>query len=128
MAPIIKWTPKQRKDWDTWVASRPEAVRSTCKRFPPDRLYRLRTTGQRVTILSYSEDGTVTVSLSARYNLVIFERQVVGITPQDLEETELPPSGELVGALLTDRTDIETYINEWREAHGIGGARHRKPA
>lgn len=58
----------------------------------------LKPTGQRVTIYSYSEDGTVTVNVTGEYNLTMFDTQVFGINPDDLEPCELPdgPTGTLM--------------------------------
>lgn len=35
--------------------------------------------GQRVFILSYETNGTVTVAVTAKYNKVVFERNVFGV-------------------------------------------------
>lgn len=58
--------------WREWVATRPESVQKLCVRLPPDRLYRMKSTGQRVTLLSYGEDDTLRVNVSAEYNAVHF--------------------------------------------------------
>ena len=96
MAKITEWTDEQRKQWADWVASRPEIVRILCERLPPDRLYRLAGKN-RVTILSYAEDGTVRVSITGEYNRVLFSRNVFGVNPDELEECELPQPGEDLG-------------------------------
>lgn len=88
--------------WIEWVKSRPPALQEMCKRLPPDRLYRLEDTGQRVTIASYEEGGTVTVIVSGKYNAVMFERQVFGVDPKTLQECDVPGVDELVGAMFTD--------------------------
>lgn len=78
-------------DYDGWVASRPPAVQKVIKKYPPDTLYRLKTTDQIVTIYSYSEDGTVTVDITHDLNphkpagLTVF-----GIDPADLVECDIP--------------------------------------
>jgi hypothetical protein len=87
--------------WKEWVATRPESVQSLSQQLPPDRLYRLKSSGHRGTIHSYSEDGTVTIEVTGAYNLVIFERCVFGIKPEDLEECDLPTPDEPLGVLLT---------------------------
>ena len=58
--------------WREWVATRPPAVQDLCRRYPPDRLYRMQPTGSRVTLVSYSESGTVTVRVSGDWNLTTF--------------------------------------------------------
>lgn len=102
------------KQWQEWVATRPPEVQALCIRLPPDRLYRMKSTGNRVTLYSYSENDTVTVNVLAAYNALTFERQVFGISPDDLEECELPGQDEPVGALLTDRADIDEFVDVMR--------------
>lgn len=86
--------------WLEWVASRPPVVRELCERYPPDRLYLMKHTGQRVVLYSYNEDGTVTVQVLGKFNFVTFERQVFGVDPTNLVECDLPTPDELVGALV----------------------------
>lgn len=81
--------------WQEWVASRPPTIQDLCARLPPDRLYRLVPSGSRVTLHSYEEDGTVTVDVSPEFNLTMFNRQVFGVAPEDLEECDLPTAAEL---------------------------------
>ncbi len=101
--------------WREWVASRPESVQKLCRQLPLGRLYRLKTSGHRVTLYSYAEDGTVTVNVTGEYNAVTFERQVFGIKPEDLEECDLPEPGELLGTMLTDPKDVEAFCAIVRE-------------
>lgn len=103
--------------WGEWVLSRPPIIQDLCKRFPPDRLYLLKSTGHRVTIFSYSENGTVTAKVLGKYNLVMFERMVFGIKPEDLEECDLPDDSVEVGAVLTEKEDIESYIDFLRKVN-----------
>ena len=109
--------------WYEWVKTRPECIRLLCERFPPDTLYRLKSTGSRVTIYSYSETNTVTVNITGQYNAHMMDRQVFGIDPDDLEECALPVADEPLGTLLTEDADVETYIDLVRpailEARGI---------
>lgn len=102
--------------WNGWVGTRPEAVQRLCRQLPPNRLYLLKTTGHRVTIYSYSEDDTVTVVVSGEYNAVKFARRVFGIRPDELEECDLPPPDEPLGAELTDPKDIEAFCANLRNA------------
>ena len=115
MAKIFEWSPERRAAWDEWVASRPPVVRDLCEKLPMDTLYRLKGGGQRVTLYSYNENGTVTVAVSRLYNLVVFERMVVGVEPDDLEECELPLPDERVGVLfshemLSDYLDVAEFV------------------
>ena len=88
-------------DWLKWVETRPESIRKMCRDFPPNKLYKLNTTGHRCMIYSYSEDGTMTVNVTGEYNFVIFERAVFGIRPEDLTECDLPSKDEKLGAVLS---------------------------
>lgn len=91
MAKVIEWSKQQRIEWDEWVGTRPEIIQDLCRRFPLYNLYRLKSTGQKVTLYSYSEDGTITVNVTEEYNAIMFNRRVFGIKPEDIEECELPP-------------------------------------
>ena len=104
------------ESWAAWVASRPPIIQELCALLPPDRLYLLKTSGHRVTLISYSENRTVTVAVSGDFNAVTFEREVFGIKPEDLEECDLPDDDEPLGTMLTDRDDVEAYIDFIRPA------------
>ncbi len=111
MAKIIEWDQQQKDEWSEWVKSRPEIVQDLCKRFPPYNLYKLKSTGHKVTLYSYSENGTLTVNVSGEYNAVVFDRQVFGIKPEDLEECDLPNPEESVGAMLTEKEDVKKWVD-----------------
>jgi hypothetical protein len=116
MARIIEWTKKQQRQWDKWVSSRPPIIQDLCKRLPPYNLYLLKTSDHKVTIYSYSENGTLTVNVTGKYNAMIFDRQVFGIKPDDLEECDMPRMDEPVGTLLIKKKDVETFIDMVRPA------------
>jgi hypothetical protein len=87
---IHEFTEEQQTLWNEWIATRPACVRNMCEKLPANRLYLLKTTGQKVTIYSYSENETVTVDVMEEYNPgVLLERRVFGINPDDLEECDL---------------------------------------
>jgi hypothetical protein len=88
--------------WQEWVDSRPAVVKGIAERLRPDKLYRMKSTRQRVTMHSINENGTVTVDVTGRFNLIDFDRQVFGIDPDDLEECDLPTAGESVGTLCNE--------------------------
>lgn len=94
-------TPALLRAWKAWVRKLPKAARAAAERFDPWTLYRLKTTGDRVTVCSFADDATVTVIVSGRWNLVLFDRQVFGIQPDELEECDLPGPDEMVGTVLT---------------------------
>lgn len=104
-----------QKGWRVWVESLPPVIQELCTLLPPDRLYRLKTTGLRVTLFSYGENRTVTVEVTGKFNMVMFNRRVFGIRPEDLEECDLPAKDEMLGTILTERQDIDAYIDSFRE-------------
>lgn len=103
MARIFEPTPEQEAGYREWIASRPDNVRVVAERFEPWCLYRMRATGQRVTVMSFGEDDEGNVSLTVHvlpeFNFVLVPREVFGIDPDDLEPCELPEPGELVGCM-----------------------------
>lgn len=115
MARFYNPTEKEIKAWNKWISKRPEHVRKVAEKFDPWSLYRLKTSGDRCTLISFEEmqDKTVTmrVAITGRFNLVIFDRQVFGILPEDLELCDLPGPEEEVGTLLTSDKTIDEYID-----------------
>jgi hypothetical protein len=78
----------------------------------------MKSTGHRVTLHSYRENGTVTVDITGRYNLITFDRQVFGVDADDLVECDFPGSDEPIGTMLTEREEIEAFIEVERAAMG----------
>ena len=115
MARFYEPTAKQVKGWAKWVAKRPPVVRAVAERFNPWTLYRLD--DHRVTLVSFSEDGTVTVAVTRHFNAVVFERQVFGIDPDRLVECDLPGENEMVGVLIPNPTEDD--FAEIREIIGV---------
>lgn len=76
----------------------------------------MKSTGHRVFPLSYSEDGTVTVAVTGQFNFTVFERQVFGVSPDDLEECDLPTEDEILGAVITEKGQVMEYLASIREA------------
>lgn len=124
-------TPEQEVGYREWLASRPPHVRAVAEQFEPWSLYRLKPTGQRVTIVSFGEaqdnSVTLTVLVSADFNLVMFERQVFGIKPDDLEPCDLPSVDEPTGLCERyKRGDAALhfhYFDETAERVNIGGGK-----
>lgn len=114
MAKIIEFTPEQQQEFDAWVSERPQLIQDMIRKLPPDRLYRNKKTGQRMCLVSYEEDGTVTASVSSQYNSCLFERNVFGIHMDDLEECDLPTSDEKLGAVLTEPEEVNAFIDATR--------------
>ncbi len=118
---MARWcepTKKQEKGWKTWVQKRPPNVRAVAERFELWSLYRMAPTGSRVTIASFgeAEDGTVTltVTISAQFNMVMFERNVFGVNPDDLTPCELPAADEPLGAMMTPQ-DVDDNMDVLRQ-------------
>lgn len=115
---MTRWTEPTAEDeasWNEFVRTRPDVVRRIAERLKPWELYRLKTTGQRVTLYSISEDGTVTVDITGEYNATLFDCQVFGINPDDLEPCDLPASGEVTGTMMTPE-QVDDNIDALRVA------------
>lgn len=108
MARRFEPTKKQMRGYAKWCASRPAVVRANAERFPPWELLRMKSTGQRVFTLGCNEDGTISVAVTGTYNLVLHERHVFGISPDDLEPCDLPGADEPVGALMDDQEALNS--------------------
>lgn len=99
MAKHITPTPEQQKEWEEWLASKPESVQKLAALKPPELLYRLKTSGHRVVVYSYGEDNTMSVIVGSIYNQIATNRIVFGVKPEDLEECDLPGPDDPVGLL-----------------------------
>ncbi len=117
MARFYDPTPEEVTAWNEWVAERPPAIRDVAQRFDPWSLYRLKSSGHRVTVYSVdaSDPVTVTVDVTGDFNAVTFERRVFGINPDDLEPCELPSPDEPVGAVMS-REDVSENLDALRVA------------
>lgn len=107
-------TPEQQVEWDTWVATRPPVIQALCKKLPPDTLYRHKSTGQIVSIYSYSENNTVTILVSGAHNLVAFERTVFGVDPDSLEPCEAQGPEKRVGVVCKTEAEKLAFIEKYR--------------
>lgn len=118
MARFYDPTPEQHSGWNEWVASRPENVRAVAEKFDPWSLFLMPKTGQRCTIVSFGEADngsvTLTVNITGEYNLTVFDRQVFGVDPSDLEPCDIPAPTEPVGTMLTNEGDVESFLNAVR--------------
>lgn len=119
MARFDEPTPAQEAAYQAWIASRPPHVQAVARQFDPWTLYRLTTSGHRVIVRGFDEgeqgEVTLRVVVSGEYNAVVFDRQVFGILPKQVEECELPQPGELLGTALTDPQDIAQFLAQKRD-------------
>jgi len=104
-----------QKQFDEWLENRPQVIKDMAAQFPPNKLYRMET-GHRVTLMSYSEDRTVVVKVSGKYNYVQFERSVFGVDIDSLIECDLPAPDEKVGVEL-DQQETEQLLAKLRAKH-----------
>ncbi len=100
-----------------WVATLPENVQDVVRRLPPGRLYRFKTGRRhRCVPYSYDDDGTIKVQVTGEFNLVIFDRTVFGVEPDDLEECDLPGPDEILGTGITDPAEVDAFCAKQRTA------------
>ena len=111
MAIIHEFSEKERKEWEAWIETRPKSIQKMIKKFPPDILYRMKSTGHRVALYSYEEDGTMTVLVTGKYNKLSLERRVFGIKAEDLVECDLPDEDEELGVVPTVPDGIKKFMN-----------------
>ena len=113
MARFAQPTPDQEAGWKEWVSERPGCVRTIAERFDLWTLYRMKSTGDRCTLYSFNENGTVKVNITGEYNMTLFDRQVFGVDPDDLEECDLPEPDEPLGTVLSN-DEVEENIDALR--------------
>ena len=122
MANIFEPDPQQEVSYQEWLLTRPKHVRKIAEGFRPWKLYRMKGSTHRATIHCFEEhkDDTVTVKVNilAQFNRLLFERQVFGVNPNDLEECDLPTPNESLGALLTTE-EVHENIDNIRVLMGI---------
>lgn len=118
MAAIKQVTIKDEHEWKKWAEGRPAIIRELASKFRPWRLYRLVTSGYRVVPYSFNEDGTLTVVVSGKFNLVKFEHRVFGVNPNDLVECELPGKDEELGVQMDAKQTIQ-WVNRQRALLGV---------
>lgn len=116
--------PEQQKLIDDWLADRPKLIQDMAAQCPPVFLYKLTSTGSYASIISYSEDRTVTVQITREFNYTIFERQVFGIKLEDLEavcniedadeyRTHLPDEVSVILEGVED--ELQQLIPKWHQ-------------
>jgi hypothetical protein len=87
---------KRKKALAAWLKTRPAIIRKVASKLPPWNLYKMKDTGQHCRLYSYSEDGTVTVTIVGHENAFqneiaqMFAHNVFGVSPTDLEVIPTP--------------------------------------
>ena len=119
MANIYEPTKEEIAAWEEFVQSRPEKVRVVAEKFKPWKLYLNKPSNHRCVLYSFSENGendpvTMTVDITGEYNLILHDRRVFGVKPEDLEECDLPLPGETLGSILTQK-QVEENIDFLRQ-------------
>lgn len=77
-----------------WYKERPPLIQQKIDAYPPDRLYRQKSTGRIVYLYSYEEgdDGQCemcTITITKRFNpTCVLDRRVFDVPLEDLEEME----------------------------------------
>lgn len=113
MANLYEFDEQKLKEWHEWLKDRPQIIKDLAKQLPPNKLYLLKTSNHKVTLISYEENGTVTVNVSGDFNRVIFERNVFGVNPENLEECDIP-NKDGCGLILTESQDIDAFVDAVR--------------
>jgi hypothetical protein len=110
MANFVDWNEEQSAGWHEWLASRPPVIQELAAKLPGDRLYRIKDTGHRGTIHSYHENSTVTLLVDGRFNRVLFSRKVFGLSPEELEECDLPSADEQLGDFSAESETNRAFV------------------
>jgi hypothetical protein len=122
MAQLEDLSPEQQAELNEWAESCPPVIQELLTRVKPNRLYLNKPTQQRGYAVAWNENGTVTLAFIGKYNgpdVLDFDRNVFGLTPEELEECDLPSPDEQLGARLTDPKDILSHINDLRAKNGL---------
>lgn len=82
----------QRAAFRRWLVGRPGVIQALARTLKPWNVYRIRSTGQHVQLVSFSGGGTVTVDVIGHDDQVqammasLFPLQVFGLKLSDLEK------------------------------------------
>ena len=115
MAKYFEPTQEEVDGWRVFKESLPEKIRIVADKFEPWRLYKMSSTGHRCYVHSIGEDGTMMMTVSDKYNLVMYPRIVFGIPAEELTECDLPDPGERVGSILRTEAEIDAFVKEQKK-------------
>lgn len=97
MAERYDMSGEKLETWRRLLESMSPECRALAKRYPVNKLYRIKSTGMRGYPIAYSEDLTISLNVTGEYNRVTFSHIVFGLTEEHIEECELPLPGEDLG-------------------------------
>lgn len=108
MAYVLEPTKEKMKEVEEWLKDRPQVIKDLHAKLSPFKLYDYKPSLEgditlKVTIDSYNEDGTVSVSLPLNFNVGLIVRYLSDIDPDDLIECDLP---------TTEESKIIAYANK----------------
>lgn len=110
--------PEEVAFYEAWAASRPPGVQAAANLVNPWTIYLLKTTGQRVYVIAYGEDGTVRVRVEARFNPNLdFERSVFGVDPADLVPHGVPDDYDEDRQPLIPNSELDASLDAIRLAY-----------
>lgn len=115
MANICEVTEQMESSYEKWILKELDGkakIADIARKYPPWKLFRMKSTGHRVAPYAFNNDGTITIFVSGLYNFVMFERTVFGVNPDDLEECSLPSASERVGIVITNDKEIDEYVSK----------------
>lgn len=121
MANIVEPTEELQSMFEEWIAGEDmtDEIKAIARKYPPWNLYRLKTTDQKVRTISFSDNGTVRVLVSNKYNFDPTNTEVYGIDPNDLEECDIPEKtydwvvNEQTGMISLRSNDPNFKINKY---------------
>lgn len=75
-----------KEEFAIWLQDRPDVIKELAEKLPPWFDYKIKATDKVCRLVSYSEDGTVTVWTLDMFGIPY---NVFGYTPEDLERVVL---------------------------------------
>jgi|GEM_PF-7077007 len=89
LRPRTPANPKWRENPDAldWYNSRPQIIKDLIDKYPPEYYYEIEGHPYYYIIVSYSEDGTLTVYTDGIFP-PITSREVFGVSPNNLKKVE----------------------------------------
>lgn len=113
MAIIEQWSEEKTQAWKARAATFPHHLRALAESFPPNKLFRHKHTGYRVTVCNFANDGRhVAIKVTGKFNLLPFNYVEFEVPIEDLVECDAPGPQEEVGELIKSGAEILIYMAE----------------